>query len=243
MTILRIRTQGDPVLRTPALTVTDFDESLRTLISDMFETMYAVKGVGLAAPQVGVGLQIFTWDIGEDSGHVINPSIEVGDEPQEGGEGCLSVPGPGYDTPRRDYAIITGVDMNGDPVRREGTGLLARCFQHETDHLHGTLFVDRLEGEVRKEAMRAMRAPEYQDIVDTVTREREAQRLGDSAEGASETTASPRSNAFQGANTRSGSATSGSKDSVGSSFTGSSFRGSPTGSSFTGSSFTRGKDS
>lgn len=243
MTILRIRTQGDPVLRTPALTVTDFDESLRTLISDMFETMYAVKGVGLAAPQVGVGLQIFTWDIADDSGHVINPSIEVGDEPQEGGEGCLSVPGPGYDTPRRNHAIITGVDMNGDPVRREGTGLLARCFQHETDHLHGTLFVDRLEGEVRKEAMRAMRAPDYQDIVDTVTREREAQRLGASAETASGTTTSPQSNAFQRSNARSGSATSGSENSAGSSFTGSSFRGSPTGSSFTGSSFTRGKDS
>ncbi|GAA2116968.1 peptide deformylase [Kocuria atrinae] len=201
MTILRIRTQGDPVLRTPALTVTDFDESLRTLISDMFETMYAVKGVGLAAPQIGVGLRIFTWDIGDDSGHVINPVLDVGDEPQEGGEGCLSVPGPGYDTPRRNHATITGVDMNGDPVRREGTGLLARCFQHETDHLHGRLFVDRLEGEVRKEAMRAMRAPEYQDIVDTVTREREAQRLGASAETAPRT-------------------------STGSSFTGSSFTGS-----------------
>lgn len=178
MTILRIRTQGDPVLRTPALTVTDFDDSLRTLIHDMVETMHAVKGVGLAAPQVGVGLHIFTWDIGEDSGHVINPVLEVGDEPQEGGEGCLSVPGPGYHTPRRDYALITGVDMNGEPVRREGTGLLARCFQHETDHLHGTLFIDRLEGEVRKEAMRAMRAPEYQDTVDRVARERETQRLG-----------------------------------------------------------------
>ena len=190
-----------------------------------------------------MGLQIFTWDIGDDSGHVINPSIEVGDEPQEGGEGCLSVPGPGYDTPRANHAIITGVDMNGEPVRREGTGLLARCFQHETDHLHGTLFVDRLEGEVRKEAMRAMRAPEYQDIVDTVTRERETQRLGASADATSATKSSLRSNAFQGANTRSGSATSGSKDSVGSSFTGSSFRGSPTGSSFTGSAFNRGKDS
>lgn len=178
MTILRIRTQGDPVLRTPALPVTDFDDSLRTLIADMVETMHAVKGVGLAAPQVGVGLQIFTWDIGEDSGHVINPVLEVGEEPQEGGEGCLSVPGPGYDTPRLNYAIITGVDMNGQPVRREGTGLLARCFQHETDHLHGTLFVDRLEGQVRTEAMRAMRAPEYRDLVDRVSREREAQRLG-----------------------------------------------------------------
>lgn len=236
MTILRIRTQGDPVLRTPAVTVTDFDESLRTLISDMFETMYAVKGVGLAAPQVGVGLRIFTWDIGDDAGHVINPSIEVGDEPQEGGEGCLSVPGPGYDTPRRQHAIITGVDMNGDPVRREGSGLLARCFQHETDHLRGTLFVDRLEGEVRKEAMRAMRAPEYQDIVDTVTREREAQRLGASSEAASGTKDSSRSNAFGSANA--GSTTGGSKNSAGSAFTST-----PAGTSFTGSAFTRGKDS
>jgi len=195
VTILRIRTQGDPVLRTPALTVTDFDDSLRTLIDDMVETMHAVKGVGLAAPQVGVGLQIFTWDIGEDSGHVINPVLEVGDEPQEGGEGCLSVPGPGYHTPRRNDAIITGVDMNGEPVRREGTGLLARCFQHETDHLRGMLFVDRLEGEVRTEAMRAMRAPEYQDLVDSVAREREAQRLGVS-EGSSFTGSSFTGSAF-----------------------------------------------
>lgn len=229
MTILRIRTQGDPVLRTPALTVTDFDDSLRTLIGDMVETMHAVEGVGLAAPQVGVGLRIFTWHIGEDSGHVINPVMEVGDEPQEGGEGCLSVPGPGYDTPRRNHAIITGVDMNGQPVRREGTGLLARCFQHETDHLHGTLFVDRLEGEVRKAAMRAMRAPEYQDLVDRVGREREAQRLGVPAGVASRTSASSRPNAFRGTNPRSGSATSGPVTSDGS--------------SFTGSAFTRGEDS
>ena len=237
MTILRIRTQGDPVLRTPALIVTDFDESLHTLIKDMFETMYAVKGVGLAAPQVGVGLQIFTWDVGDGSGHVVNPSIEVGDEPQEGGEGCLSVPGPGYETPRRNHAVITGVDMHGNPVRYEGTGLLARCFQHETDHLRGTLFVDRLEGDVRKEAMRAMRAPEYQSLVATVTREREVQRLGAATEAASGTTPSRHTKK------RSASAAHGSGPSAGSSFTGSAFGGASTGSSFTGSAFTRGKDS
>lgn len=225
MTILRIRTQGDPVLRTPALAVTDFDESLHLLISDMFETMYAVKGVGLAAPQVGVGLQVFMWDVGDHSGHVINPSVEVGEEPQEGGEGCLSVPGPGYETPRRNYAVITGVDMHGHPVRHEGTGLLARCFQHETDHLHGKLFVDRLEGDVRKEAMRAMRAPEYQEVVDRVTREREAQRLSASGRPAAGAHASG-SNVGPNESSALG-------PSSGSAFTGS---------SFSGSAFIRGKD-
>ncbi|MGW2673345.1 peptide deformylase [Kocuria rhizophila] len=176
MSILRIRTIGDPVLRTPAQEVTEFDESLRTLVRDMLETMYAVGGVGLAAPQVGVGLQVFTWGIHGDEGHVVNPRLNVGDEPQEGGEGCLSVPGLSYETPRRDSATITGVDMHGKPVHREATGLLARCFQHETDHLFGKLYVDRLEGEERKDAMRQLRGDAFRATAERIARERDEQR-------------------------------------------------------------------
>ena len=176
MSILRIRTIGDPVLRTPAQEVTQFDESLRTLVRDMVETMYAVGGVGLAAPQVGVGLQIFTWGIEGDEGHVVNPRLSVGHEPQDGGEGCLSVPGLSYETPRMDSATLTGVDMHGRPVHRDATGLLARCFQHETDHLRGTLYVDRLEGEHRRDAMRQLRGEAFRATAERIARERDEQR-------------------------------------------------------------------
>lgn len=178
MSILRIRTIGDPVLRTPAQEVTQFDESLETLIRDMFETMYAVGGVGLAAPQVGVGLRVFTWGVQGDEGHVVNPEVSLGEDPQEGGEGCLSVPGLSYETPRRNSVVLTGVDQHGEPVRREATGLLARCFQHETDHLSGKLYVDRLVGEERKDAMRQLRQATFQETAARITREREEQRLG-----------------------------------------------------------------
>ncbi|RKQ36501.1 peptide deformylase [Kocuria tytonis] len=176
MSILRIRTIGDPVLRTPAHEVTQFDESLRTLVRDMLETMYAVGGVGLAAPQVGVGLQIFTWGIHGDEGHVVNPRLTVGEEPQEGGEGCLSVPGLSYETPRMDRAVIHGVDMHGEPVHREAMGLLARCFQHETDHLFGRLYVDRLVGEERRDAMRQLRSAAFEESAVRIARERDEQR-------------------------------------------------------------------
>ena len=194
MSILRIRTLGDPVLRTPAAEVTAFDAALHALVRDMLETMYAVGGVGLAAPQVGVGLRVFTWGVDGDEGHVVNPRLETGDEPQSGSEGCLSVPGLGFETPRRSTAVLTGVDMFGAPVHREATGLLARCFQHETDHLHATVYVDRLEGEARREAMRALRSASYRDTVSRTARERDAQR-GTPAPGArtgsSFTTAAP----------------------------------------------------
>ena len=168
---------GDPVLRTPAQEVTEFDDSLQTLVRDMFETMYAVGGVGLAAPQVGVGLQVFTWGVHGDEGHVVNPRLSVGEEPQDGGEGCLSVPGLSHETPRSQRAVLTGVDAHGRPVQRDATGLLARCFQHETDHLHGMLYVDRLVGEERKDALRRLRSSSFQDTVARTAREREDQRL------------------------------------------------------------------
>ncbi|MDF5758730.1 peptide deformylase [Spongiactinospora sp. TRM90649] len=154
-----IRTIGDPVLRTPAEPVTDFDRDLRRLIDEMFAAMYAVDGVGLAGPQIGVSRRVFVYDIARRKGHVINPSLTVDDpEPMVDDEGCLSVPDretrtPLYaKTPRTSGVTVTGLDRLGRPVRIKARGSLARCFQHETDHLDGMLYVDRLP----KDAARAV---------------------------------------------------------------------------------------
>lgn len=174
MPILPIRTIGDPVLRTRAAEVTAFDDALRRLVADMRETMLDVGGVGLAAPQIGVSVRVFTWAVEGAEGHVVNPVLETGDDPQEGAEGCLSVPGLGFETPRRSWARVTGVDHEGRPVTVEGTGLIARCLQHETDHLDGRLYVDRLVGQAKKEAMRAIRAADYNGVVSGVAGQRAA---------------------------------------------------------------------
>lgn len=172
MAVRPIRTIGDPVLRSVADPVRHFDTperpELRKLVDDMFETMHDVEGVGLAAPQIGVGLRIFVYDVEGCSGHVINPEITVGTQPQDGSEGCLSVPGMGHPTPRAEHATVHGYDVDGAPVTVEGHGLLARCLQHETDHLNGMLYVDRLRGEAKKEAMRTIRNREYSAVVSDV---------------------------------------------------------------------------
>ncbi|WP_285724249.1 peptide deformylase [Psychromicrobium xiongbiense] len=165
MAILHIRLIGDPVLRTPAAPVTDFGPELEKLVADMTETMNDVAGVGLAAPQIGVSLQVFTYAIGDAQGHVINPTIINSAELQgSGAEGCLSVPGLGFPAPRFEHSVVRGFDLHGEPVTVEGTGYLARCLQHETDHLNGTLFIDRLEGTDRKNAMRSIRQADYSGI-------------------------------------------------------------------------------
>lgn len=176
MAVRPIRTIGDPVLRSVAAPVTTFDtedrHDLATLVEDMIQTMHDVSGVGLAAPQIGVSLRVFVYHIDGHEGHVVNPELTVGDQPQDGSEGCLSVPGMGHHTPRADHARVTGYTVTGDPVTVEGSGLLARCLQHETDHLDGKLYVDRLRGESKKEAMRAIRDRQYAGVVDTVRQER-----------------------------------------------------------------------
>lgn len=175
MTILTIRTVGDPVLRTACDPITVFDQDLRKLVDDMLETMYAVEGVGLAGPQVGIAKQIFTFgNIEGREGHVINPVLELGDEPQEGGEGCLSVPGLSAATPRKNWARVTGLTCEGQPVTYEGEGLFARMLQHETDHLHGTMFIDRLVGEDKKNVWRKIRQASYNDVAAAVQGERAA---------------------------------------------------------------------
>ncbi len=161
MAIQPIRLFGDPVLRTPAQPVTDFDKELRILVKDLEETMMDAPGAGLAAPQIGVGLRVFTYYVDDVLGHLVNPDLDLSEELQDGEEGCLSFPGLAYDTPRALRVVAKGFDMHGEPVRIEGSQLLARAIQHETDHLDGILFVDRLDAETKKEAMRAIREAEW----------------------------------------------------------------------------------
>ena len=153
MSVTPIRLLGDPVLRTPAAPVVDFDAELRGLVADLTETMHAAGGAGLAAPQIGVGLRVFTWYVDGEVGHLINPDVApVGEETEDGPEGCLSIPGYRWDCRRHLHVVASGWNMHGDPVRVEGSELLARAIQHETDHLDGVLFVDRLDPAARAEA-------------------------------------------------------------------------------------------
>ena len=161
MAIQPIRLFGDPVLRTPAERVTVFDKELRQLVSDLTETMLEAPGAGLAAPQLGVSLRVFTWSVDGETGHLVNPELDLSEEFQDGDEGCLSLPGLLYDCRRALRVVAKGQDQHGEPVLIEGSDLLARCIQHETDHLDGVLFIDRLDREQRKAAMRAIREAEW----------------------------------------------------------------------------------
>jgi len=157
MALQQIRLFGDPVLRTPALEVVDFDKELRGLVSDLQDTMLAAPGVGLAAPQIGVSLRVFAYHVDGVLGHLVNPTLDLSGEPEPGEEGCLSFPGVYFETPRAPRVVAKGMNMHGEPVVIEGSELLARCIQHETDHLDGVLFIDRMNREQRKHAMKAIR--------------------------------------------------------------------------------------
>lgn len=161
MAIQPIRLFGDPVLRTPAARVETFDKELRKLVKDLTETMMDAPGAGLAAPQIGVSLRVFTYWIDDEPGHLVNPDLDLSEETQEGEEGCLSLPNLSFDTRRALRVVAKGMNMYGEPVVIEGTDLLARAVQHETDHLDGILFIDRLDAEARKEAMRMIRSSEW----------------------------------------------------------------------------------
>ncbi|MEU6261637.1 peptide deformylase [Saccharopolyspora shandongensis] len=164
MTVQPIRLFGDPVLRTKADEVVDFDKELRILVQDLWDTMEDQGGAGLAAPQLGVGLRVFTYHCDGFAGHLINPTwTAIDDEEQFGQEGCLSIPGMSWDCLRARNVVARGWNMHGEPVEVEGTDLLARCIQHETDHLDGVLFVDRLDEQTRKAAMREIRKAEWFD--------------------------------------------------------------------------------
>ncbi|MCX4091234.1 peptide deformylase [Nocardia sp. alder85J] len=166
MTIQPVRLFGDPVLRARADEVGTFDRELRQLVGDLTDTMHGSGGVGMAAPQIGVGLRVFVYDTRRDgrsntpgaAGALVNPTFEViGEEEQTGPEGCLSIPGLRYDVTRALKVVARGHDADGEPVEFEASDLLARCVQHETDHLDGVLYIQRLDQASRKDAMRAVR--------------------------------------------------------------------------------------
>lgn len=161
MSVRPIRLFGDPVLRTLAEPVRDFDAELRRLVKDLTDTMLEAPGVGLAAPQIGVGLRVFTYYVDDQLGHLINPSLRLSEEEETDDEGCLSFPGLAFPTRRAYEVVATGFDMHGEPVTLHGSGQLARCVQHETDHLDGVLFIDRLDDAQRKLAMKEIRAAEW----------------------------------------------------------------------------------
>jgi peptide deformylase len=156
-----IRLFGDPVLRSAAEPVVDFDKELRTLVADLTDTMLDAPGRGLAAPQVGIGLRVFTWYVDGELGHLVNPQLTLSEQTQDGEEGCLSIPGLSIDCVRALDVVAHGFDMHGEPLVVEGSEMLARAIQHEADHLDGILFLDRLDRERRREAMRLIREAEW----------------------------------------------------------------------------------
>ena len=163
MTVLPIRTLGDPVLRERAAPVETFDDVLMRLADDMVETMHAAPGVGLAANQVGVRLACFVYDDRDGhAGFVANPELSDLDDEETIDEGCLSVPGPYHPTSRALKVRLRGFDLEGGPLDIRAEGLLARIFQHETDHLNGKLYLDRLDEEGRRDVMRQLRELEVE---------------------------------------------------------------------------------
>lgn len=162
MSVTPIRLLGDPVLRSAADPVVDFDKELRRLVRDLTETLLDAEGAGLAAPQIGVSLRVFAFDVEGVVGHLVNPALEFPDEEEQlGQEGCLSIPGIYVDTKRRQNVVAKGFNEYGDPVQIVGSGLMSRCCQHETDHLDGVLFLDRLDAAARKAAMKEIRASDW----------------------------------------------------------------------------------
>jgi peptide deformylase len=153
-----IRTLGDPVLRQPTRSIDAFDDALTRLAADMVETMHEAPGVGLAANQVGLSIACFVYDDREGhAGFVANPVLAEAEGEEAREEGCLSIPGPYHETPRALRVRLRGVDLSGEPIDVVADGFLARIFQHETDHLNGLLYIDRLDDAGRRDVMRQLR--------------------------------------------------------------------------------------
>jgi len=162
MTVREIRLFGDPILRSTADPVTRFDQSVVSLVNDLVDTVTIAGRAGVAANQIGVGLRAFSVNVDGDVNYVINPVLdEVRGDPVLTDEGCLSVPGFTFPRSRYPWARVSGVDVNGDPVVIEGGGLLAQAIQHEVDHLNGLLYIEGLEPDVKRLAMREIRAAEW----------------------------------------------------------------------------------
>jgi peptide deformylase len=156
MTVRPLRLIGDPVLRTAADTVTRFDQALASLVEDLLDTVREPGRAGLAANQIGSSLAVFSYDVDGQLGYVINPRVVELDGSQDGLEGCLSVPGIWAERRRAASAVVEGEDLNREPVVVAGPGELARCLQHETDHLRGELFTDGLTGDERRRVLRQL---------------------------------------------------------------------------------------
>ncbi|MDQ3619536.1 MAG: peptide deformylase [Actinomycetota bacterium] len=157
MAVLAIRTFGDPTLRQRAREVDKVTKAHRQLVKDMMDTMREAPGVGLAGPQIGVLERVFVYEVEDDVGALFNPRIvERSTETLTEEEGCLSLPGLAYDVERAQSVRLEGIDERGRSVTIEATDLLARVFQHEIDHLDGVLFVDHLDEEAKREAMREL---------------------------------------------------------------------------------------
>ncbi|AUG30069.1 peptide deformylase [Microbacterium hominis] len=158
MAVRPIRLFGDPVLRAPSAPIEVVDDGIRGLVQDLLDTVELPGRAGVAAPQIGVGLRAFSYNIDGDIGYVLNPVLtDVAGEPQLVGEGCLSVPDLWHDTLRYPWARVVGMDLDGAELVLEGEGLMAQALQHETDHLDGMLYISRLSPEERKIAMRRIR--------------------------------------------------------------------------------------
>lgn len=161
MAVRSIRVFGDPVLTAPTSPIGEIDEGVRALVQDLLDTVELPGRAGLAAPQIGVGLRAFSYNVDGEIGYVLNPVLEVSGEPEAIGEGCLSVPGLWHDAVRHPWARVTGIDLDGNEIVLEGEGLMAQALQHETDHLDGMLYLKRLTPEERRIAMREIRESDW----------------------------------------------------------------------------------
>lgn len=162
MAVREIRLFGDPVLRTKSETIKTIDDSVRHLVTDLVDTTKEPGRAGVAAPQIGVNLRAFSYNVNGEIGYVLNPVlVKTWGEKVLLDEGCLSVPGLWHKTPRFEFARAEGIDLNGEPVILEGTGLMAQMLQHECDHLDGFVYLDRLERDERKLAMRNVRESDW----------------------------------------------------------------------------------
>lgn len=162
MTERQIRLFGDPVLKTPSEPIGEIDDGVRGLVEDLVDSVLPPGRAGVAAPQIGVDKRAFSYNVDGKVGYVINPVlVEVSGEPELMDEGCLSVPGLWFKTLRYPFARVTGIDLDGNEIEISGTGVLAQALQHETDHLDGTLYLDRLDKDSRREAMKQVRESDW----------------------------------------------------------------------------------
>ncbi|MHC2997946.1 peptide deformylase [Microbacterium sp. HJ5] len=162
MAVRPIRVFGDPVLKSASAPIEQIDDGVRALVRDLLDTVELPGRAGVAAPQIGVGLRAFSYNVDGEIGYVLNPVVvEVSGEPEAIGEGCLSVPGLWHDAVRYPWAKVVGIDLDGNELVLEGEGLMAQALQHETDHLDGMLYLERLSPEERRVAMREIRESDW----------------------------------------------------------------------------------